>query len=86
MIHVTERIGRYLSATPPAVSGHNGHGQTFKVACDLVHGWMMPAPCAVCWLRFYNQRCRPHWSAEEFGRGSKFKTPIIESTGSGGGI
>lgn len=62
MLSVSQRIGRYLAATPPAISGNRGHRQTFKVACDFINGWMMPPPCAACWLGFYNTKCRPPWS------------------------
>ena len=64
-MYANARVGRYLSATPPAISGNHGHTQTFKVACDLVHGWALPPLCALTWLRIYNQRCQPRWTSEE---------------------
>ena len=62
---INERVARYLTATPPAVSGNHGHNQTFKVSCALVHGWAKPPRCALCWLRIYNERCAPKGTLEK---------------------
>jgi hypothetical protein len=64
-MNINERVGRYLAATPPAISGNHGDNQTFKVACALVHGWAIPSCCALTWLRIYNERCHPKWTLKD---------------------
>lgn len=60
-----ERICRYLSACPPAISGSNGHGQTFSIACNLYNGFAMTQQELEYWLSQYNTRCQPPWSERE---------------------
>ena len=60
-----ERIERYIDACPPAISGQNGHDQTFRVACILVQGFDLSPQDAYWFLDGYNQRCEPPWSARE---------------------
>jgi hypothetical protein len=60
-----KRVSAYVAAIPGAVSGQGGHGQTFKVACDLVHGWELSATEAMPYLQTYNQRCEPPWTDKE---------------------
>ena len=60
-----ERIARYIEACPPAISGQNGHDQTFRVACILVQGFDLSPEDAYSFLARYNQRCEPPWSERE---------------------
>jgi hypothetical protein len=60
-----ERIRKYLAKCPPAVSGSNGHTQTFKVACSLVWGFALPRDQALFYLELYNQTCEPPWFQSE---------------------
>jgi hypothetical protein len=60
-----ERIARYLCACAPAVSGQDGHGQTFFVACQLVNGFGLSENDALHYLTLYNDRCQPPWSERE---------------------
>jgi hypothetical protein len=62
---LAERIGRYIDAMPPAVSGQFGHRQTFFVARALVHGFGLSVAEALPYLRQYNQRCEPPWKEAE---------------------
>lgn len=59
------RIASYLTQIPGAVSGQDGHGQTFKVACSLINGWGLSIDEAMHWLSIYNTRCDPQWSEKE---------------------
>ena len=60
-----DRIERYLATIPPAISGQDGHGQTFKVTCRLVNGFALSPGQALHWLRVYNTKCDPSWSEAE---------------------
>jgi hypothetical protein len=60
-----ERARRYLSRTPGAVSGQNGHGRTFRAACVLVREIGLSAADALALLSEWNQGCRPPWSEAE---------------------
>ena len=62
---LTRRIEAYLDKIPPAVSGANGHAQTFAVAKVLLFGFGLSNPDALVLLRSYNQRCQPPWSEKE---------------------
>jgi hypothetical protein len=63
--HLDRRIRCYLNRCPPAVSGHYGHAQTFKVACALVWGFALPRDTALHYLEIYNACCEPPWSPAE---------------------
>ena len=60
-----ERIGLYLAKCPPAVSGSDGHGVTFRVACALVHGFALDPTEAMRHLAIYNAGCCPPWKPRE---------------------
>lgn len=62
---LSDRIRRYLAAVPSAVSGANGHSQTFSVACALVNGFALDAESALAYLREYSRLCDPPWSEKE---------------------
>jgi hypothetical protein len=64
-ITLRERIEHYIDACPPAISGQNGHDQTFRVACILVQGFDLSPEDAYSFLACYNQRCIPSWSEKE---------------------
>ena len=57
------RAQLYLAKCHPAVSGANGHGQTFAVARPLCWGFDLPAAVALGLMKeLYNPRCVPPWS------------------------
>lgn len=55
----------YLDKVDPAISGDDGHGQTFRAACILVHGFGLSRDDARALMLEYNQRCQPPWSEKE---------------------
>lgn len=63
-----ERVFRYLAACPPAISGQEGHTQTFIVACALVNGFGMNESEALQYLKRYNDRCQPPWDEADLAR------------------
>lgn len=70
-MELNERIGRYLAACPPAVSGQNGHGKTFAVACAIHRGFNLTEEETFYWLSQYNTRCDPPWSEPELRHKAK---------------
>ena len=60
-----ERARAYVTKFPGAVTGSNGHGQTFAVATALAHGFALGEVDAWPLLAEYNQRCSPPWSERE---------------------
>jgi hypothetical protein len=62
---IRDRVHKYLSHCPAALSGQHGHDQTFKVAVVLVWGFCLPRDEALQYLRGYNQRCLPPWTEAE---------------------
>lgn len=62
---VIERARKYIAKMPPAVSGQDGHGRTFRVACILVMGFGLPEADAMGLMHEYNQGCQPAWSEKE---------------------
>jgi hypothetical protein len=62
---IRDRILKYLDKCQPAVSGRQGHDQTFKVAVVLVWGFYLPRHEALEYLRGYNERCLPLWTETE---------------------
>jgi hypothetical protein len=55
----------YVAKIPPAISGQDGHGQTFAVACALVKGFDLSIENALPILQEYNKLCVPPWSLKE---------------------
>ena len=55
----------YVAKLPPAISGQDGHGSTFRVACTLCVGFGLTAEEARPLMDEYNQRCEPAWSEWE---------------------
>jgi hypothetical protein len=64
-VSLRERIERYIAACPPAITGQNGHDQTFRVACILVQGFDLSPDDAFTFLARYSERCEPPWSERE---------------------
>lgn len=60
-----ERARRYIAKIPGAVSGHDGHGQTLRVACVLVHGFALNEATALDLVLEWNATCSPEWSRKE---------------------
>jgi hypothetical protein len=64
-LNVIDQAQRYLAAIPPAVSGSNGHNQTFSVAMALVEGFALSSSEAKSLMMDYSQRCSPPWSEKD---------------------
>jgi RecA-family ATPase len=54
-----------MAATPPAVSGQDGHGQTYSLAIALYHGFNLSEQEAWALLMAYNLKCSPPWPERE---------------------
>jgi hypothetical protein len=66
---IVDRAIKYIDATPPAISGNNGHNQTFKLASTLVHGFYLDGATVFSLLEtYYNPKCDPQWSEEALAR------------------
>jgi hypothetical protein len=60
------RAQAYLAKIPGALSGSNGHGQTWTAALAVVRGFRLTESEAFALLwSDYNPRCTPPWSEEE---------------------
>lgn len=57
-----DQASAWLDKQSGAVSGANGHGETFRVACALVNGFGLSQSEAAMLLDDYNRRCSPPWS------------------------
>jgi hypothetical protein len=60
-----ERARRYVAKIPSAISGQNGHNQTFAVARALVDKFHLELPEARILLEEYNRRCEPPWKPSD---------------------
>lgn len=61
-----ERASKYIAKMDPAISGSNGHGAAFKVACVLCKGFGLDESEAFnLFMKEYNTRCNPEWSERE---------------------
>jgi hypothetical protein len=65
MESLVDRARKYVAKMPAAISGQNGHGATYHVACVLVQGFGLTAMQAMPLLKEYNERCEPPWSERE---------------------
>jgi hypothetical protein len=65
---VVERARAYLAKVPPAISGKNGHNQTYKAACKLVLGFGLSQDEALPVLREWNEQCQPPWNEKDLVR------------------
>jgi hypothetical protein len=63
---VIDRAIKYINATPPAISGNNGHSQTFALASNLVHGLQLDGSVVTeLLMNHYNPKCEPAWTFAE---------------------
>lgn len=62
---VQGRARAYLANMPPAISGQQGHNQTFWVACQLVQGFGLSTEEALPLMQEWNRECQPPWSDAE---------------------
>lgn len=62
---LVERIKAYIDAVPPAITGQSGDQQTFDLACRLYQGFALTEEQTLAYLRIYNAKCEPPWSAKE---------------------
>lgn len=60
-----ERARKYVATMPAAVSGQDGHKQTYEVAQVLARGFALPRSESWPLLCEYNTRCQPPWSEKE---------------------
>lgn len=61
-----DRAKAFLKKYPEAVSGENGHGQTYKVCCRLIELFgSLPDDDLIEAMREWNSRCVPAWSDSE---------------------
>lgn len=60
-----DRVRKYLAEIDGAVSGQNGHGATYRVACHLVRGFNLSKTDAFQFFAEWNERCQPPWSDAE---------------------
>jgi putative DNA primase/helicase len=59
------RARNYLAKMPPSISGNDGHGKLYAVACHLVRGFNLPEDTTFELLSEFNERCEPPWSEAE---------------------
>lgn len=59
------RAELYAQSYPPAISGQDGHGTTYRLACVLVNGFGLGVDGARPILNSWNASCQPPWSARE---------------------
>jgi hypothetical protein len=63
---IIERARKYIARMPDAVSGQNGHGRTFAVACALAKGFGLDRDKALALLGEWNiDHAQPQWSDRE---------------------
>jgi hypothetical protein len=62
---IIERAKAYAAKEPIAISGQNGHGRCFHVACQLVIGFGLSEEEAFQAIQDWNARCEPPWSEKE---------------------
>lgn len=60
-----EQAKAYILRYPLAISGQGGHNTTYKLACQLIHGFDLPEEDAMGLIRQYNQRLNDPWEEWE---------------------
>jgi len=65
---LASRVRAYLAKTPPAVSGQEGHNQTYKTACALVLGFNLTPAAAYPYFAEWNTGCQPPWIERDLRR------------------
>ena len=76
---ILSRAFAYADATPPAISGQQGHNQCFGLACSLINGFGLSESDALAVLQKYNQRCQPCWSDRELSHKIRSAAPARHS-------
>lgn len=59
------RARAYVSTVEGAVSGQNGHGKTYRVACKLIKDFALSVEQALPIMLEFNERCVPPWSTRD---------------------
>lgn len=59
------RARKYLATIAGAISGNDGHNQTFKAARHAVWGFDLDPDSAFAVLSEWNLKCQPEWSEKE---------------------
>jgi len=62
---ILKRAAAYVNAIPSAISGNDGHNQTFKAACAMVLGFDLGVDEALPLLQVWNLECQPPWTESE---------------------
>lgn len=62
---LVQRARAYLKNFTPAISGQNGHGQTYHAAMVLVEGFGLGREEAIQLLAEWNTTCQPPWTERE---------------------
>jgi len=65
---VIDRARKYLAQVPGAVSGQNGHDETYRAAAKLVVDFALQPADAYPLLAEWNGTCNPPWSEHELRR------------------
>jgi RecA-family ATPase len=65
MTSISDQVRRYIAKIDPAVSGQDGHGKTFHVACVLVQEFGLSIDEARPLMHEYNRTCSPPWNEKE---------------------
>lgn len=60
-----EMARQHAAETPGAVAGEHGHDATFRLACELVKGFMLTEAQALEIISEWNEKCTPRWSEDE---------------------
>jgi hypothetical protein len=62
----TERLALYLAKCPPAITGQNGHSDTFATVCKVVElfGGLTDSELLDA-IEVWNERCEPPWTEAE---------------------
>lgn len=66
--NMIDRAKAYLAQMPPAISGKNGHDQTYHVACVLVIDFNLSEEDAWSAIQDWNARCEPPWIENDLRR------------------
>jgi hypothetical protein len=65
-VDAVTRARAWLATLDGAVSGQGGHRQTYRAACGLVRGFVLPPDVALALLLSdFNPRCRPPWREKD---------------------
>jgi hypothetical protein len=60
-----EMARQHAAETPGAVDGEHGHDVTFRLACELVKGFILTEAQALEIISAWNETCTPPWSEDE---------------------